>query len=207
MNRAVTVVDLGLGNLHSVHQALVRAGASPVVTRDPAQVREATRLVVPGQGAFREGSAALAGPLGDALRAYLAAERPYLGICLGMQLLFEGSEEAPGAPGLGVFAGSVRRFPRDLRDAAGRRLKVPHMGWRPLVCTRPSALVEDGAWMYFVHSYHCVPTDPSLTVAHAEHGGAFCAAVERDHVFACQFHPEKSQRRGARLLEAFVRWS
>lgn len=204
---AVTVVDLGLGNLHSVHQALLRAGATPVITRDPAQVREASRLVVPGQGAFREGSAALDGALGDALRGYLESERPYLGICLGMQLLFEGSDEAPGSPGLGVFAGYVRRFRRNLADADGRRLKVPHMGWAPLALTRPSALLEAGAWVYFVHSYHCVPSDPSITVANATHGGSFCAAVQRDHVFACQFHPEKSQRRGARLLEAFIRWS
>jgi glutamine amidotransferase len=224
----VTVVDLGLGNLHSVHQALLRVGAEPVITRDPEHVRDASRLVVPGQGAFREGSEALRSPLGDALRSYLASDRPYLGICLGMQLLFDDSEEAPGSPGLAVLPGTVRRFAHDLRDANDERLKVPHMTWSPITITRdippldasrrePSTgpldpplldppLLDDGGWYYFVHSYHCVPSDPALTVATADYGGAFCAAVQRGPLFACQFHPEKSQRRGARLLEAFLRW-
>ncbi len=207
MTTHVTVVDLGLGNLHSVHQALLRVGAEPKLTRDPADIRAASRLVVPGQGAFREGSEALVGSLGEALRDYLAADRPYLGICLGMQLLFERSEEAPGHAGLGVLAGEVRRFAHDLRDDAGARLKVPHMTWSPLTLTRATPLVDEGAWYYFVHSYCCVPVDPAVTVATADHGGAFCAAVQCGSLFACQFHPEKSQRRGAKLLEAFLRWS
>ncbi|MEZ4251427.1 MAG: imidazole glycerol phosphate synthase subunit HisH [Polyangiales bacterium] len=207
MTTRVTVVDLGLGNLHSVHQALLRVGAEPTITRDPSAVRDASRLVVPGQGAFREGSEALVGPLGDALRDYLGSERPYLGICLGMQLLFERSEEAPGHAGLGVLEGEVRRFAHDLRDSEGARLKVPHMTWSPITLARPTPLLDEGGWYYFVHSFCCVPTDPALTVATADYGGDFCAAVQRGPLFACQFHPEKSQRRGAKLLEAFLRWS
>jgi glutamine amidotransferase len=203
----VTVVDLGLGNLHSVHQALLRVGAEPSITRDPSEVRGASRLVVPGQGAFREGSEALVGALGDALREYLASERPYLGICLGMQLLFESSEEAPGHEGLGALAGTVRRFPHELRDVDGERLKVPHMTWSPITLARETPLLDDAGWYYFVHSYCCVPNDPSITVATADYGGAFCAAVQRGPLFACQFHPEKSQRRGAKLLESFRQWS
>lgn len=202
----VTVVDLGLGNLHSVHQALLRVGAEPSITRDPSAVRDASRLVVPGQGAFREGSEALTGALGDALRDYLTSERPYLGICLGMQLLFESSDEAPGHAGLGAIEGHVRRFPHDLRDADGSRLKVPHMTWSPIALTRPTPLLDEGGWYYFVHSYCCVPNDPTLTVATADYGDSFCAAVQRGPLFACQFHPEKSQRRGAKLLESFLKW-
>lgn len=197
----VTVVDLGLGNLHSVMQALLRAGAAPVRSGDPDVVRRAERVVVPGQGAFGDCARVLASGLGEALGEVLAADRPYLGICLGMQLLFEGSDEAPGA-GLGWFRGRVRRFPAGRVDAEGRPLKVPHMGWASVRSSHP--LVDDGGWYYFVHSYRCEPTEP-VTVATAEYGEAFCAAVSRGAVFACQFHPEKSHRRGARLLERFLR--
>ena len=191
----VTILDLGLGNLHSVAQAFERAGAHPTITSEAAEAAAAERLVVPGQGAFAEGA-------GDAIRAFLETGRPYLGICLGMQLLFERSDEAPGAAGLGAIAGEVRRFPADREDEAGRRLKVPHMGWSVVRGAHP--LLEDGAWYYFVHSYYCVPDDPALTVGTADYGGPFCAALARGPLFACQFHPEKSQRRGARLLTRFL---
>lgn len=187
----VVVVDLGLGNLHSVEHALRRAGAEPRVVSDPDQLRGAARLVVPGQGGFGEGAARLRDGFGDALRAELERGTPYFGICLGMQLLFEASEEASGA-GLGWLTGSVRRF------AASPERKVPHMGW---------SLVDgvvDG-WFYFAHSYYCVPGDPGVVAATAEYGQPFAAAVKRGSLFACQFHPEKSHLRGARLLAAFVR--
>ncbi|MEM1415506.1 MAG: imidazole glycerol phosphate synthase subunit HisH [Myxococcota bacterium] len=199
----VTVVDLGLGNLHSVLRGLERAGAAPQVTRDADAVRRAGRLLVPGQGAFRDGARAVEGDLGVALREAVDAGVPYLGICLGMQLLFEASEEAPGAAGLGIFAGGVRRFPDSLTDAEGTRLKVPHMGWNRIASAHP--LLEDGAYVYFVHSYCCAPDDVAVIAATADYGGPFCAAVARANVLACQFHPEKSQRRGEALLRRWLR--
>lgn len=201
----VVVVDLGLGNLHSVLRGLERAGAAPVVARSGEAILRASRLVVPGQGAFRDGASALEGDLGAALRQAIDTGTPYLGICLGMQLLFETSEEAPGARGLGLFAGAVRRFPEPEASSLpgpGRRLKVPHMGWN--VLRTEHALLEDGAYVYFVHSYRCEPDDASVVVATADHGGPFCAAVARGSVLACQFHPEKSQRRGERMLRRWL---
>lgn len=202
----VTIVDLGLGNLRSVARAFERAGAEAAITSDPQTVRAAPRLVVPGQGAFRDAARALEGGLGGALREAIDAGRPYLGICLGMQTLFERSEEAPGAPGLGVLAGEVRRFAEPLHDPrTGARLKVPHMGWNEIEGRHE--LLPDRGWFYFVHSYYCAPRDDALTVATADYGGAFCAAVARGSVFACQFHPEKSHDEGARLVERFLSWT
>jgi len=204
----VCVLDMGMGNLRSVARALARAGGEPEITADPEVARGYDRLVVPGQGAFRDCAAALSGPLGDVIREHIAAERPYLGICLGMQALFESSAEAPGAAGLGVFEGTVDLLaPGDDPDEPGRRLKVPHMGWNEVDGAHP--LLPERDWFYFVHSYACVPADPSIVVGTAQYGGPVCAAVARGHVFACQFHPEKSQRAGAALLERFLegRWS
>ena len=199
----VAVVDLGLGNLHSVLRGLERAGGAPEVVRSPDAIARAPRLLVPGQGAFRDGARAVGGATGAALRAAIDAGTPYLGICLGMQLLFERSDEAPEASGLGIFRGAVRRFPDPTPPETGApRVKVPHMGWNVLRAHHP--LLEDGAYVYFVHSYRCEPEDPSLVVATADHGGPFCAAVARGSVLACQFHPEKSQRRGERLLQRWL---
>lgn len=204
----VTIVDLGLGNLHSVAKAFERAGAQAELTSDPDTVSRADRVVVPGQGAFKECAHALAGEIGDAVRAWIDGGRPYLGICLGMQALFHSSEEAPGEKGLGIFPGTVKRFARDLVDAEGRPLKIPHIGWNQIDSSHP--VFEDGEWYYFVHSYYCVPDDESLVVATTDYGGPFCAAIARDNVLACQFHPEKSQHAGARLIGRFlgdVAWS
>ena len=204
----VAIVDLGLGNLHSVTKAFERAGADAVLSSDPDVLLKADRLVMPGQGAFRECAHALAGECGEAVRAYIASGRPYLGICLGMQALFESSEEAPGEKGLGIFRGTVKRFRTDLRDAEGRRLKVPHIGWNQI--TSRHAVFEDQEWYYFVHSYYCVPDDQGIVVATTDYGGPFCSAIARDNVLACQFHPEKSQHAGARLIGHFlgdVSWS
>lgn len=199
----VTVVDLGLGNLRSVLRALERAGASPTLTRDGDVVRRANRVVVPGQGAFRDAARAIDGPLGEALVEAVRVRRvPYFGICLGMQVLFEASEEAPGARGLAWLRGDVRRFPRDHRSPAGERLKVPHMGWNRVRGAHP--FLPDGEWYYFTHSYHAVPVDPSVVVGTAEYGYPFAAAVAFENVFACQFHPEKSQGAGERLLTKFM---
>jgi glutamine amidotransferase len=200
---SVVIADLGAGNLRSVARAVQRAGAEATITADPDALRRAHALVVPGLGAFRDFSEALGRGFGPALREYIASGKPYLGLCIGMQVLFEGSEEYPGGAGLGHFRGMVRRFPKPLLDPdSGAVLKVPHMGWNQVRAQH--ALLPREAWFYFVHSYCCVPDDPTLTVATAHYGADFCAAVARDNVFACQFHPEKSQEEGHRLLERFL---
>jgi glutamine amidotransferase len=202
----IAVADTGSGNLRSVEKALVRAGADVVVTSDADVVATADKLVVPGQGAFGGCIAGLSrggGALGDAVVAGIRAGKPYLGICLGLQVLFEGSDEDPGCRGLGILPGMVRRF--------GERpgLKIPHMGWNQ---TRRRAAgsadvlsgVPDGTYFYFVHSYFAVPDRAEDIALETEHGASFCAAIARDNLFACQFHPEKSQAAGLALLTAFV---
>jgi len=203
MTPTVAIVDLGLGNLRSVARALQRAGASPSVVSEPEDLRGAERIVVPGQGAFRDGARALSGGLGDALREALERGTPYLGICLGMQLLFEGSDEAPGAVGLGCFRGTVRRFEPDLRDPrTGDRLKVPHVGWNFIEARHP--VLPASGWFYFAHSYVCVPLDPGDVAAEVDYGGKRCAAVARDAMLAVQFHPEKSADAGRLLMAGFL---
>lgn len=198
----VVIVDLGLGNLRSVQWAFERAGASAQVSSDADLIVKAQRVVVPGQGAFRDCSKAIQGELGEALREVLKKGTPYFGICLGMQVLFDHSEEAPGALGLGFFKGQVRRFRDDLTDGEGHRLKVPHMGWNLVEGNHP--LLGVPAYYYFVHSFFCEPADQKVTVATAEYGAPFCVAAAKDHVFACQFHPEKSQRAGEALIRRFT---
>jgi glutamine amidotransferase len=197
----IAVVDSGSGNLRSVEKALVAAGGEPVVTADPDRVRAADRVVVPGQGAFADCMRNLAARgLDAAIRESIRAGRPYLGICLGLQVLFEDSEEHGPVAGLGILPGHVVR----LRPQA---LKVPHIGWNQVAARRPEPLMagipEQGSF-YFVHSYVAVPADPSLIALACDYGGPFAAAVRRDNLFACQFHPEKSQRHGLRLLANFV---
>jgi glutamine amidotransferase len=204
----VVIVDLGLGNLHSVAKAFERAGAKAELSADPEVLLRADRLVMPGQGAFKECAHALAGDIGDAVRTWIDSGRPYLGICLGMQALFESSGEAPGEKGLGIFSGTVKRFAHDLSDPEGNPLKVPHIGWNQIDSRHP--VFENGEWYYFVHSYYCVPDDESLIAATTDYGGPFCSAIARDNVLACQFHPEKSQHAGARVISHFlgdISWS
>lgn len=201
----IAVVDACSGNLRSVERAIARAGGRVVVTRDPEVVRRADKVVVPGQGAFGVFMRGLAErDLGGALREAIASGKPYLGICLGLQVLFDASEESGDAPvaGLGVVPGRVVRLaPGD------RRLKVPHIGWNRIELRRPEPLlagIPDGAYVYFVHSYHAVPDDPALIALEARHGIAITAAIRKDNLFACQFHPEKSQAIGLRILRSFV---
>lgn len=210
----IALVDAGLGNLRSVHKALEATGTSETVrvTNDPAVIRDAARVVVPGQGAFGDGAASL-GPqatLGAAICDSIAAGKPYLGICLGMQVLFQSSEESPGHPGLGVFTGRVRKLPVGTPDGDGRRLKVPHIGWAK-VAVRGSHPVLDvhagDGWFYFVHSYHARPEPEDLIAAVAAFGDLpLTAAVARDNIVGVQFHPEKSQAGGLALLKQFVDW-
>jgi glutamine amidotransferase len=203
MHKAVTIADLGLGNLRSVARAVERAGGIATISADPNELRKAARVIVPGQGAYRDCSLALERGFREALFEVLRGGTPYLGLCLGMQVLFEGSAEAEGKPGLGFYAGRVERFASDLHDPqTSARLKVPHMGWNEVEGSHP--LLPSRAHFYFVHSFYCVPQDASLTVGVAHYGAPFCAAVARDNVFACQFHPEKSQEEGHLLLTRFL---
>jgi glutamine amidotransferase len=199
----IAVVDVCSGNLRSVERALAQVGGDVVVTRDPDVVRRADRIVVPGQGAFGVFMRGLGERgLGEALREAIAGGRPYLGICLGLQVLFDESEEQGPCAGLGVIAGRVVRL-----RPADPRLKVPHIGWNQLAFRRRDPLlagIADGAHVYFVHSYHVVPADPSLVTLEAEHGVRLTAAVRQANVFACQFHPEKSQEVGLQILRNFV---
>jgi imidazole glycerol-phosphate synthase subunit HisH len=202
----VAIVDTGSGNLRSVEKALSVAGADAHVTADPDAVAAADKVVVPGQGAFGgcvAGLEAGGGGLRQAVLAALAAGRPYLGICLGLQVLFEGSDEQPGCAGLGVIPGRVVRFQVETP------LKVPHMGWNgvargPAAGAGPALDTADGTYFYFVHSYFPAPADPRDVALTTEYGGRFCAAVAKDNIFACQFHPEKSQAAGLALLARFV---
>jgi glutamine amidotransferase len=207
----IAVVDYGMGNIRSVSKALehVAPEARVLVTADPAAIRRAGRVVVPGQGAMPDCMRQLAESgareaVSDAMR-----EKPFLGICVGMQMLFERGEEGDTA-GLGVLAGDVPRFPEAaMRAPDGSRLKVPHMGWNEVFQRAPHALwagIGSGERFYFVHSYYPRPSEESITVATSTYGIPFTCAVARDNLFAVQFHPEKSQAAGLKLLSNFVHW-
>jgi glutamine amidotransferase len=204
----VALVDVGHGNLRSVERALARAaeGSNVRVTiaRDADAVARADKVVVPGQGAFRDCAAALgdARGIGQAIRASIARGAPYLGICLGMQVLFESSEESAGGAGLGVFAGTVKRLAD--RAPSGEVLKIPHVGWNTIAPRGHAVLPSDPTWFYFVHSFAVVPRDAALVAATCEYGAPFVAAVAKDNVLAVQFHPEKSQAAGLALLTRFL---
>jgi imidazole glycerol-phosphate synthase subunit HisH len=199
----IAIVDVCSGNLRSVERALARAGGDVTVTRDAHTVRRADKLVVPGQGAFGMFMRGLVERgLGDAIREAIASGRPFLGICLGMQVLFESSEEQGPCDGLGVIAGRVVRI-----APAGPHIKVPHIGWNRVVHHRADPMlagVADGAHVYFDHSYHAVPADPAIVALDSDHGIPITAAIRRDNIFACQFHPEKSQTVGLQILRNFV---
>ncbi|OBS08257.1 imidazole glycerol phosphate synthase subunit HisH [Acidihalobacter prosperus] len=209
----LAVIDYGMGNLRSVANALLRvvpAGDRVVVTSSPEAVRAADRVVFPGQGAARDCMREIVGHgLVDAVLE-AAANRPFIGICMGMQVLLENSEENGGIPLLGLYPGTVRYFGVSPRDPhGGERLKIPHMGWNELQQSRPHPLwqgIPDRARFYFVHSYYAAPADARLVTGTAGYGIDFCAALGRDNVFAIQCHPEKSDRAGLQLLHNFARW-
>jgi len=196
----IAVVDYGIGNLGSVTKGFRRAGAEVVLTGDPAVLRQAEALVLPGDGAFGAAMAEIEGRgLVPVLREAILRGTPLVGICIGMQLLFEESEEHGRHRGLGVLPGRVRRFDGEL--------PVPHMGWNTLRARRPHPVldgVEDGAHVYFVHSYYCDAPD-EVVVASSDYGREFPAIVGRDHVLGLQFHPEKSQAVGLRIAANVVR--
>ena len=199
----IAVVDYGMGNLRSVSKALeyVAPEAEVLVTADPALIRSAERVVVPGQGALPDCMRSLreSGAL-EAVREALRS-KPYLGICLGLQMLFEHGAEGD-TPGLAVLQGNVPRF-----CVSG--LKIPHMGWNEVLQEKPHTLwagIGDRSRFYFVHSYYPAPQDAALTAATSVYGAPFTCAIARDNIFAVQFHPEKSQSAGLQLLSNFVRW-
>jgi glutamine amidotransferase len=193
----VVLADYGAGNLRSVCSALARAGAQPVVTKDPAEVAAAPLAIVAGVGHAAHAAAGL-GPLADVLRDRVDAGRPVFGICVGLQILFEQSDE--GGEGLGLLAGRVRKLEAPT---------VPHMGWNELASARPSRVLDglDGADVYFAHSYAVQPDDEELVVARVDHAGAVVAAVEDGVLAGVQFHPERSGAAGARVLENVLQWS
>jgi glutamine amidotransferase len=195
------LIDYGASNLHSVFKALDRVGLRPEIATNPAQAQGADAMVLPGQGHFGQVmDSFLASGLEPAVRAHLASERPFLGICVGLQLLMEGSEEAPDVPGLGLLAGTVRRFPDD-------RVSVPQMGWNQLTPIGRSPLLEgvpDGSFVNFANSYYVDFAGGGLMGAHSEYGGVrFLSAVSIGPVHATQFHPEKSQGVGLTILGNF----
>jgi glutamine amidotransferase len=202
----IAIIDYGMGNLRSVQKAFEKVGFEARVTADPADLRDAEKLVLPGVGAFKDCMDNLReGGFIEPIRRHVESGRPFLGICLGLQLLFSESEEFGRHQGLGIIPGKVVRFPGDLR-VAGDELKVPHMGWNQIRLRQDAPLfrsVADGSAVYFVHSYYVIPDDPTVVAAVTDYGIEFCSAIRRDNVMATQFHPEKSQQVGLHILRNF----
>ncbi|MBI3327857.1 MAG: imidazole glycerol phosphate synthase subunit HisH [Nitrospinae bacterium] len=203
----IVIVDCGMGNLRSVHKAFERVGHPATITQDPEEICAANAVVLPGQGAFRD----CIGHLGEhklvePVIEFIRSGRPYLGICLGLQLLFTESEEFGCHKGMNVVPGRVRRFPAGMTDGRGSALKVPHMGWNQAVFTqRPPIFdgIPDGAFFYFAHSYFVDPLSPGLVATTTDYGVRFVSGIWYEQVFGVQFHPEKSQAYGLRLLKNF----
>ena len=202
----IGIVDYDIGNLRSVQKAFQHEGGEAVFVKTPEEIRRVDALVLPGVGAFGDCVRSLeASGMRDEVVAWAKSSRPFFGICVGFQMLFESSEEAPGQPGLGIFEGEVRRF------SGGQGLKVPQIGWNTVTVHRPDAEllagIATGDYVYFVHSYYVAPRDPSLIALETTYGESFAAAVVRGNLLATQFHPEKSQRAGLRLVKNFIELS
>jgi glutamine amidotransferase len=198
----IAIIDYQMGNLRSVQKAFEKIGHAAAITADPSTLQKADHVVLPGVGAFADAIAELRRrDLIEPIRAAIASGKPFLGICLGLQLLFDVSYEDGQHEGLGVIAGEVKRF--DVPP----EFKVPHMGWNQVQLRRQAPLfagIEDGAHFYFVHSYYVAPKDASIVAGEASYPDPFCAAIWRDNLFATQFHPEKSQAAGLQLLKNFA---
>jgi glutamine amidotransferase len=212
MSRTIAVIDYGMGNLRSVSQAVAhvaqRADIKVIVTANPEEVFAAERIVLPGQGAMRDCMRELQDSGLKEAVLHAAANKPLMGVCVGMQMLLDHSEEQD-TPGLGLLPGRVRRFQLEGRlQPDGSRFKVPQMGWNQ-VFQQPHPMwtgVPDGAWFYFVHSFYAAPAQAGHTVGEADYGGRFTCAVARDNIFATQFHPEKSADHGLALYRNFLDW-
>lgn len=212
MSKTVGLIDYGMGNMHSVAKALEKAGATKVVmVKTPEQLVGAERIVLPGVGAFRDCAAALnESGLGEAVKAKVAEGLPYLGICLGMQVLLDESYEFGRHKGLGLISGIVKPFPE---DHPARGFKIPHMGWNDVILSsgrsaHPVLAPLAGKQAYYVHAYVCHPHDPDHIQAACSYGDfPFAAAIGRDNIIGVQFHPEKSQQAGLAMLEAFLKWN
>jgi glutamine amidotransferase len=203
----IALIDYGSGNLRSVHKALLKVGAEVRVVRSPGEMADARAVVLPGVGAFDDCINALRKQeLLDASRSFIKTGRPFLGICVGYQALFEKSEEFNScAAGLGVFAGNVVRFSQK------NGLKIPQIGWNQLDIVKSQCPlyrgIPNGSYVYFVHSFYPQPTDESIVATRTDYGDTFASSVWRDNVFATQFHPEKSQKIGLQLLKNFVEFA
>jgi len=198
----IAIIDYGMGNLRSVQKGFEKIGSEAIITADPRIILEADKIVLPGVGAFRDCMRNLEEPLLTVIRQ----GRPFLGICVGMQLLFTDSTEFGLCKGLGVIPGHVLRFPEKMRDG-GEELKVPHMGWNQLTFRQRPPLfagISDNANVYFVHSYYTQPDDSDVIATTTSYGIEFCSAVWKDNIVATQFHPEKSQNIGLALLRNFA---
>ncbi len=198
----IALIDYGMGNLLSVSKALEVVGGEIEIVESGADIAKADGVVLPGVGHFGDGMENLESRgFAPAVKNAVASGKPFLGICLGMQMLLDASEEAPGVKGLGIFSGTVRRFPEGIE-------KVPHMGWNSVKITQPEnpavTSVPEGSFFYFVHSYYADPVNPEVTAMSCNYILDFAAALGKDNVFATQFHPEKSQNKGLRILKNFV---
>jgi len=211
MTQTIAVIDYGMGNLRSVAKAVehvVEAGDKVLVTDNPEQILSADRVVFPGQGAARDCMAAISDHHLNQAILDAAASKPFLGICMGLQVLMAFSEENGGTTLLGLLPGEVRHFDRDVEEG-GQRLKIPHMGWNKVHHTGNHPLWQDiqqDSRFYFVHSYFVEPQDRGIIAATTDYGVDFTSAVAKDNLFAVQFHPEKSARDGLTLLRNFVQW-
>jgi imidazole glycerol-phosphate synthase subunit HisH len=198
----IAILDYGMGNLRSVQKAFERVGHSAIITNDPIQAAAADKIVLPGVGAFEDAIAELRRTkLDKPVLAAIDAGKPFLGICLGLQMLFDVSYENGRHAGLGVLRGEVVKF--DLPD----EFAVPHMGWNQLNIKKPASIlsgVAEGTFVYFVHSYYVVPADASIIATETDYGRPFCSMVWRDNIYAAQFHPEKSQAEGLKMLKNFA---
>ncbi|WP_394919032.1 imidazole glycerol phosphate synthase subunit HisH [uncultured Robinsoniella sp.] len=198
----IAIIDYDAGNLKSVEKALIHLGENPVVSRDPEVILKADKVILPGVGSFKEAMERLKEyKLVDVIHEVVNMQKPFLGICLGLQLLFESSEESPGVEGLGILKGKIVRIP-DYED-----LKIPHIGWNSLKYPNIGRLyagLEEEPYVYFVHSYYLEAEEPEIVVASTWYGTDIHASVEKGNVFACQFHPEKSSDTGLKILKNFA---
>ena len=200
MSNNIVIVDYGVGNLHSVGKALEKVGGNITISSNPKELIAADKIVLPGVGAFGDCMENLRKyELIETVQQLLKSAKPFLGICVGMQILFESSEESPGIAGLGFFAGKVCKI-------TGNNLKVPHIGWNTILAANPGYLLENAVnqYVYFVHSYYAQPRNPEIITSYVEYGSKLTASVAKDNVQALQFHPEKSSNIGLKILKNFV---